>query len=138
MDWTSIIMTLLGGTSFLGVAGAIAYRKENKRLKMNEVKNSNVEVQRQEIELAEMYKDKVLELVEQLGHKQDSGNQNQERILDKLDKLDTRMDKTEETLGGIVTYLNGDFQRFLERQHPAPKRGRKSPKIDNDGPAADR
>ena len=114
-------MTLLGGTSFLGIAGAIAYRKENKKLKQNEVKASNVETQKQEIELAEMYKDKVVELIEQLGHKQESGNQNQERILSKLDKLDERMDNTESTLGNIVTYLNGDFQDYLQRQRPAPK-----------------
>ena len=114
-------MTLLGGTSFLGIAGAIAYRKENKKLKQNEVKASNVETQKQEIELAEMYKDKVVELIEQLGHKQEGANQNQERILSKLDKLDERMDSTESTLGNIVTYLNGDFQDYLKRQHQAPR-----------------
>lgn len=119
-------MALLGGTSFLGVAGAIAYRKENKKLKQNEVKVSTVDAQRQEMELAEMYKDKMLEMLEQLSSKQDSGNHNQARILDKLDTLDGRMDKVENKVSDIVTYLNGDFQDYLARVHqPKPRKPRK-------------
>lgn len=119
-------MALLGGTSFLGVAGAIAYRKENKKLKQNEVKVSTVDAQKQEIELAEMYKDKMLEMLEQLSSKQDSGNHNQARILDKLDTLDGRMDKVEGKVSDIVTYLNGDFQDYLARVHqPKPRKPRK-------------
>lgn len=119
-------MALLGGTSFLGVAGAIAYRKENKKLKQNEVKVSTVDAQRQEMELAEMYKDKVLDLLDQVSQKQDSGNNNQARILDKLDTLDGRMDKVEGKVSDIVTYLNGDFQDYLARVHQhKPRKPRK-------------
>ena len=119
-------MALLGGTFFLGVAGAIAYRKENKKLKQNEVKVSTVDAQRQEMELAEMYKDKVLDLLDQVSQKQDSGNNNQARILDKLDTLDGRMDKVENKVSDIVTYLNGDFQDYLARVHqPKPRKPRK-------------
>lgn len=119
-------MALLGGTSFLGVAGAIAYRKENKKLKQNEVKVSTVDAQRQEMELAEMYKDKVLDLLDQVSQKQDSGNNNQARILDKLDTLDGRMDKVENKVSDIVTYLNGDFQDYLARVHQhKPRKPRK-------------
>lgn len=122
-------MALLGGTSFLGVAGAIAYRKENKKLKQNEVKVSNIDAQKQEIDLAEMYKDKVVELaelMEQVSKKQDSGNDNQARILQKLDTLDGRMDKVENKVSDIVTYLNGDFQDYLARVHqPKPRQPRK-------------
>ena len=119
-------MALLGGTSFLGIAGAIAYRKENKKLKQNEVKVSTVDAQRQEMELAEMYKDKVLDLLDQVSQKQDSGNNNQARILDKLDTLDGRMDKVENKVSDIVTYLNGDFQDYLARVHqPKPRKPRK-------------
>ena len=121
-------MALLGGTSFLGVAGAIAYRKENKKLKQNEVKVSTVDAQRQEMELAEMYKDKVLDLLDQVSQKQDSGNNNQARILDKLDTLDGRMDKVEGKVSDIVTYLNGDFQDYLARVHQPKPRKPKTPK----------
>lgn len=122
MDWTSIIMALLGGSSALGILGAIVYRKENKKLKQNEVKVSTVDAQKQEIELAEMYKDKMLDLLEQVSSKQESGNENQTRILQKLDTLDSRMDKMDGKVADIVAYLNGDFQDFLERQHGPRKK----------------
>lgn len=121
-------MTLLGGTSVLGVAQAIRYRKQNKKLKENEVKASNVETQKQEIELAEMYKDKVVELIEQLGHKQEGANQNQERILGKLNDLDKRMGDLDNRVDGIVIYLNGDFQKFLQRQQQPSRRRTPKPK----------
>jgi hypothetical protein len=129
MDWNTLIMTLLGGTSIIGLVQAVRYRKENKRLKENEVKLSNIDAQKQEIDLAEMYKDKVVELaelMEQVSKKQDSGNDNQARILQKLDTLDERMDKVEGKVSDIVTYLNGDFQDYLARVHqPKPRKPRK-------------
>jgi len=131
MDWNTLIMTLLGGTSIIGLVQAVRYRKENKRLKENEVKLSNIDAQKQEIDLAEMYKDKVVELaelMEQVSKKQDSGNDNQARILQKLDTLDERMDKVEGKVSDIVTYLNGDFQDYLQRQHQPKPRKPKTPK----------
>jgi hypothetical protein len=50
MDWNTLIMTLLGGTSIIGLVQAVRYRKENKRLKENEVKLSNIDAQKQEID----------------------------------------------------------------------------------------
>ena len=141
MDWNTLIMTLLGGTSIIGLVQAVRYRKENKRLKENEVKLSNIDAQKQEIDLAEMYKDKVVELaelMEQVSKKQDSGNDNQARILQKLDTLDKRMDKVEGKVSDIVIYLNGDFQDYLQRQHqPKPRKPRTpKPKTQDNGNAA--
>ena len=124
MDWNTLIMTLLGGTSIVGLAQAVRYRRENKTLKANEVKVSNVDAQRQEIELAEMYKDKVVELtslMEQVSRKQDSGNDSQARILAKLDTLDRRLDSVEKRVANIETYLDGDYQDHLRRQTAASK-----------------
>ena len=59
----------------------------------------------------------MLELIGQVSTKQDMGNENQQRILDKLDTIDERVDKQEVRLSDIVTYLNGDFQDFLKRNH---------------------
>lgn len=107
MDWTSIILALLGGTSVAGIIEAIRYRRENKRLKENEVKVSDVDAQRQQIELADLYKDKVLEMLDQLTEKQDKGNTNQDKILEKLDDLNER-------LLNVETYLNGNYKSWLE------------------------
>lgn len=130
MDWTTIIITALGGTSVLGLIQAVRYRRENKALKANEVKQSDVDTQRQQIELAELYKNKMLALLEQMSAKQDSSHGYQERIIDKLEILDGRVDGLDVRLANVVTYLNGDFQEFLRRQHggkaPAKPRIRKT------------
>jgi hypothetical protein len=117
MELAEILNIVLGGTSVVAIIGWFVYRKQNKRLKDNEVKASDVDTQKQQIELAELYKDKVLELIGQVSEKQDSGNANQQKILDKLDTIDERVDKQEARLSDIVTYLNGDFQEFLQRNH---------------------
>jgi hypothetical protein len=117
MEISEILNIVFGGTSVVGIVGWLVYRKQNKRLKDNEVKASDVDTQKQQIELAELYKDKVLELIGQVSEKQDSGNANQQKILDKLDTIDERVDKQEARLSDIVTYLNGDFQEFLQRNH---------------------
>lgn len=109
MEWVNIIIALLGGTSVAGVVEAIRYRKENKALKTNEVKVSDVDAQRQEIELADLYKDKVLEMLDQVSAKQDKGNDNQDRMLQKLDAMETRISNMEE-------YLNGNYKQWLEEQ----------------------
>ena len=115
MDWTSIIVAVLSGTSLGAIVEAIRYRKQNKALKDDEAKQSNVETQKQQIELADLYKDKMLEMMEQMAAKQDTGNENQQRIIDKLDTLDTRVDRQEESLGNIVAFLNGEYQSFLKK-----------------------
>ena len=126
MDWNTLIMTLLSGTTIASIYAAIKYRKQNKTLKDNEVKKDDADTQEKQINLAELYKDKVLDLLDQVSQKQDSGNNNQARILDKLDTLDGRMDKVENKVSDIVTYLNGDFQDYLARVHqPKPRKPRK-------------
>lgn len=110
MENLSIILNaVLGGTSLIAIIGWVIYRKENRQLKHNEVAVSDVDTQRQQIDLAEMYKDKVLELIGQVSAKQDTGNENQGRILEKLDRLE---DKVE----GIETYLNGPYHKWLSDQ----------------------
>lgn len=117
MELSEILNIIFGGTSVVAVIAWLYFRKENKALKKNEVKVSDVDAQKQQIDLAELYKDKVLELIGQVSEKQDSGNANQQKILDKLDTIDERVDKQEARLSDIVTYLNGDFQEFLRRNH---------------------
>lgn len=116
-DWINIVVGALSGTSLIGAVGSIVFFRETRRLKRNEVKQSNVDVQRQEMELADLYKDKmleVLELLEQVSAKQDSGSGAQDKILAQLSSLSKQVTD-------IVTYLNGDYQKYLQRLHAAEK-----------------
>lgn len=131
MDWNAIILTILGTTSLGGVGAfiaAIAYRKENKQLKKNEVKNSNTDAQSQQIDLGTKYAKEMLDLIERVEGKLETGEGNQKEMLAKMDdlaskqdRLDERQDKYEQMQSHILTYLNGDFQKFLERQYGSRK-----------------
>jgi hypothetical protein len=106
MELSEILNIIFGGTSVVAVIAWLYFRKENKALKKNEVKVSDVDTQKQQIDLAELYKDKVLELMEQVSAKQDAGNENQGRILEKLDRV-------EDKVNDIETYLNGPYHQWL-------------------------
>ena len=88
----------------------IFYAKENKKLKQNEVKKDDVETQKQQIDLVVYFKDQVLNVLEDVRKAQHAGNDNQDRILLKLDKL-------EDTVSNVVEYLDGPFEEYLEKQH---------------------
>jgi chromosome segregation ATPase len=143
MEISEILNYILGGTSLMAIIGFIIYRKENRKLKQNEVKKDDAATQREQIELADLYKNKVVELTElmaEMAKKQDSGNENQATILKKLDSLsaqsedhgrkldtiDSRVDGQETRLADIVTYLNGDFQEYLKRNKPTTKKKSKT------------
>ena len=111
---TEIIMALLGGTSVLGIVQAVRYRKQNKALKENEVKLSDVDTQRQQIDLADEYLKKVMELSEknyQATLKNGTDN----------DEIIREVKEVKATVGDIVGYLNGDFQDYLKKKNAKPK-----------------
>lgn len=100
------ILTLL--TGFVSYEN-IKFKKENKRLKQNEVVTSDVDVSEKKIDLGDKYLEKVLKLTEK-------GNENQAAMMEKLNILDQRTDKQDLLIAFIVEYLNGDFNQFLARK----------------------
>ena len=121
MDWNGIIIGLLSTTSLGGIFSAIVFFRENKRLKRNEVKNSDTDAQEKQIDLGVKYQTQMLELLDKVSAKQDTAASNQQQMLTKIDRLDEREDKTERQMANIVAYLNGDYQKFLDRQYRKPK-----------------
>ena len=114
MDWTTFIITLLGGTSILGIVDAIRYRKKNERLKESETRNAETETQSQQMDLAEKYLEKVLSLTEK-------GSNTSESILARLDavhadvvNVNDRVIDCRNDISSIVRYLNGGYQSFLK------------------------
>lgn len=107
------ILTLL--TGFVSYEN-IKFRRENKKLKQNEVVTSDVDVSEKKIDLGDKYLEKVLALTEK-------GNENQAAMMEKLNILDQRTDKQDLLIAFIVEYLNGDFNQFLARKQK--ERGQK-------------
>ena len=68
--WTSIVIDALSITSVLAIVQAIRFWKQNKKLKNNEVKKDDVETQKAEIDLANLYKEEMLKVIELLKSSQ--------------------------------------------------------------------
>lgn len=111
---TEILMALLGGTSVLGIVQAVRYRKQNKALKENEVKLSDVDTQRQQIDLADEYLKKVMELSEKNYQATLKNGDDNGEIIREVKEVKT-------TVGDIVGYLNGDFQEYLKKKNAKPR-----------------
>lgn len=114
MDWTTLIITLLGGTTVASTVQSIRYRKQNKKLKENEVKVSDVDTQRQQMDLGEDYLKKVMELSE-LNYKATlkNGTDNSE-IIAEIKKLSDRV-------GDIEGCLNGTLAKYKKDKAKTPK-----------------
>ena len=128
---SEILNWVFGGTSLIGVVTTIVFWRKTKRkeeaatqVAEAEADQSNIETQKQKIELGNKYMEDTLKMVEMVKQSLDRGEGNQEKIMEKLDEhgkkldlIDERVDKQDARLADIVTYLNGDFQEFLKRTH---------------------
>lgn len=108
MELTEILTLIFGSTSLVGIVTAIVYRRQNKKLKENEVKKDDVETQREQINLADEYMHKVLELSEMNYEQAKKNGIDNEEILKKIDTV-------AEEQKHIIMYLDGDYQEFLKR-----------------------
>lgn len=134
MDWNAIIMMLLGGTTVGGVVSAIWYRKQNKTIKESEATQADVEAQKAEIDLANKYRDEMLNMVQMVKDANEKNFTNQDDIIRRLERLDKRIDKLETNYGYMQEYLNGNYHLFLaEKQKAEEGQSRYNPNISTDG-----
>lgn len=117
MELTEILNIVLGGTSIAAIVTAIIYRKQNKTIKNAEADQANVEAQKAQIELADLYRDKMLEMMDLLNTKQDKGNLNQEKMITMLGNLDTRVDNLEVRMGNVEGFLDGELVSWITEQN---------------------
>lgn len=124
MEWTEILNWVFGGTSLVGFATTLIFWSKSKRAKEAETQKSESEAeqadiatQMQKIELGNKYMKDTLDMVELVKKSLDRSDGNQEKMMRKLDTLAEQNKKQDGLLTDIVTYLNGDFQEFLNRTH---------------------
>lgn len=113
MDWTTIIVALLSGTTVGSIVEAIRYRRQNSQLKANEVALSSVDTQKAEIDLANLYKDEMLKVIDLLKSSQTESSDNQNQIIEKLNILDKRLDILEINYNNLSEWANGSYHKFL-------------------------
>lgn len=120
MDWTTIIVALLSGTTVGGIVEAIRYRRQNATIKESEATQSNVEAQKSEIDLANKYRDEMLNMVQMVKDANEKNFTNQDEIIRSLTRLETKV-------GDIESYLNGPYHQYI-----AEKQSRYNPNIKPD------
>lgn len=136
MDWNSIILAVIGVVFSWETYSNVKYRRENKKLKENEVKTSDVDTQKAQIELGEMFLEKSKEMFQQMQELQEqtliatkkNGIDNESIIqkIDELTKEQKRLAEEQKRQGdeltriadeqaNIVTFVNGEYQDFLAK-----------------------
>ena len=123
IDWTAVIIAILSGTSLASICETIRYRRQNKRMKEaeaakaeNEVKDNETDTQIKQMDMADKYFEGMLKMLEQVKNSTESGNVNQKKMMDDLSDIKKRIGVLEESTSNIVTYLNGDYQNWLDNQ----------------------
>lgn len=99
---SEILLAFLTPTTVGAVILAIRYWKQNKMLKNNEVQKDNIAVQKEKIDLGDIFIEKVRELSEEA---------NGVTILH-LKKIDNDLSELKVEMRDLCAYLNGDYKDF--------------------------
>lgn len=102
---SEIILAFLTPTTVGAVILAIRYWKQNKMLKNNEVQKDNIAVQKEKIDLGDIFIEKVRELSEEA---------NGVTILH-LKKIDNDLAELKVEMMNLCAYLNGDYKDFKKK-----------------------
>jgi hypothetical protein len=116
MDWTSLINVIISSGVIISVVELVRYRKESKRIKGAEATTAATQAQSEQIDLGKKFIDQSLSVLEQVKTMQQEASGTQKTMLEKLNKLDERMDKLELQTFNIEQYLNGDYHNWLAKR----------------------
>lgn len=135
MDWNSIILAVIGVVFSWETWNNVKYRRENKKLKENEVKTSSIDAQKAQIELGDLFVEKSKEMFQQMQELQEqtllatkkNGIDNediirqlnevvseQKRIAEVQVKHGEELKRLSTAQEHIVSFLNGEYQSYLD------------------------
>lgn len=131
MELSEILNWVFGGTSLAGLATTLIFWSKSKRAKeaetvtaesnakqsVSEAEQADIATQVQKIDLGNKYIEDTFKTVEMMKDLLNRSDGNQEKMMRKLDTLSEQNKKQDGLLTDIVTYLNGDFQEFINRTH---------------------
>lgn len=146
MDWNSIILTVIGVVFSWETWNNVKYRRENKKLKENEVKTSSIDAQKAQIELGDLFLEKAAGMFTQMQELQEqtllatkkNGIDNediikqlneviteQKRLAEETARQGEELKRLSEGQEHMVAFLNGEYQSFLsENGFKTKKRSR--------------
>lgn len=113
MDWTSIITTVISCGFIFSLLNWIRDRKSDKKIKTNEAAVSDVETQKAKMDLVIKFRDEMVTMVDIVKQANEKNFSNQDQIIEKLSRMDERLEKVEIKMGDIESYLNGPYHKWL-------------------------
>lgn len=120
MELTVLLNYILGGTSLAGVIGTIVYYKHNKRLKQNEVSQSDTKTQKEQIDLGMQFIEnskKAVDMIQQTTQSiDDKINDMTKTITVKMSVMSRNQTSMNKKLKMMERYLNGNYQEFLAKE----------------------
>lgn len=121
MWWQTIIIDVLSVTSLLSIIAMIRFWKQNKKLKDNEVKVSDINTQKEQMDLITKYRDEMVTMIDLVKKANEKNFYNQDEILAKLDRLDARVEKLELNYNTMADFLDGPYHRYWAEQEEKTK-----------------
>ena len=120
MELTVLLNYILGGTSLAGIIGTLFYYKHNKRLKQNEVSQSDTKTQSEQINLGMQFIEnskKAVEMIQQTTQSiDDKINDMTKTINTKMSVMSRNQTSMNKKLKMMERYLNGNYQEFLANE----------------------
>ena len=113
MDWTSIITTVISCGFIFSLLNWIRDRKSDKKIKTNEAAVSDIETQKAKMDLVVKFRDEMVSMVDIVKQANEKNFSNQDQIIEKLSRMDERLENVELRMGYIEEYLNGNYHQWL-------------------------
>ena len=125
MELSVLLSYIFGGTSLVSIALFFIYFRQNKRLKNNEVSQSDTKTQKEQIDLGMQFiesANKAAEIIQQATQNTDSKiDALSQRIETKMTGITRNQTSMNKKLKLIEQYLNGGFKQYVEDQKNAKK-----------------
>ena len=125
MEIPVLLSYIFGGTSLVSIALFFIYFKQNKKLKNNEVSQSDTKTQSEQINLGKQFIEsasKAADIIQQATQKTDNKiDALSQRIETKMTGITRNQTSMNKKLKLIEQYLNGGFKQYVEDQKNAKK-----------------
>lgn len=134
MEWISIIQMVFGGGVVAGiveVCAAIRHRKADKVKAEAEAaqasataKTSDIEAQRQEIDLMKYMRETMAEWMAQTEEGNKKNFANQDKIMEQLTRMDELLESLQIEVNNQKTFLDGPYTQWLAERQKAKQTNR--------------
>ena len=120
MELTVLLNYILGGTSVVAVIAFLIFYKENKKLKKNEVSQSDTKTQKEQIDLGMQFIESAKNAAEIIQNATQNTDNKIDALSQRIESKMTVMSRNQTSMNKklkmMEKYLNGNYQEFLAKE----------------------